>query len=80
MSIKEIDAYEAEIKFPEILRRVEGGEKFTITCRGKSIADVIPSHLNKKHRAQVAIKNIIRFQKYKASDDLLSELKHADRK
>lgn len=80
MRSEKIDSYEAKIKLPEILRRVEKGETFTITSRGKPIADVIPSRLNKKHRKQAAIKNIMRAQKHKVSDDLLNELKYADRK
>ena len=40
---EEIGAYDARTKLPEILRRVEAGERFTITNRGKPVADLIPS-------------------------------------
>lgn len=39
----EIGAYQAKTKLPELLRQVEAGKRFTITNRGKAIADLIPS-------------------------------------
>lgn len=39
----EISAYEAKTKFPELLRQVMAGKSFTITNRGKAIADLVPS-------------------------------------
>jgi len=39
----EIGAYEAKTKLPELLRQVKAGKKFTITNRGKAIADLVPS-------------------------------------
>ena len=41
--LKQIGSYDAKTKLPEILRRVEAGESFTITNRGKPVADVVPS-------------------------------------
>ena len=38
----EIGAYEAKTKLPEILRRVEAGERFTITNRGSPVAELLP--------------------------------------
>ncbi|MGS2716683.1 type II toxin-antitoxin system Phd/YefM family antitoxin [Eionea flava] len=75
-----IGSYEAKTKLPEILRRVESGEAFTITNRGKPIADVIPSRSNDKQRTKTAIANIMQAKKHKISDDLLNELRGADRK
>ena len=37
---EEIGSYDAKTKLPEILRRVEKGENFTITNRGKTVADL----------------------------------------
>ena len=37
--LERIGSYDAKTKLPEILRRVETGESFTITYRGKPIAD-----------------------------------------
>jgi len=42
MKIK-IGSYEAKIKLPELLRQVKAGKSFTITNRGKAIADLVPS-------------------------------------
>jgi len=39
----EIGAYEAKTKLPELLRQVQAGKRFTITNRGKAIADLVPS-------------------------------------
>ncbi|MCU0975807.1 MAG: type II toxin-antitoxin system prevent-host-death family antitoxin [Steroidobacteraceae bacterium] len=39
----EIGAYEAKTRLPELLRRVKAGQRFTITNRGKAVADLVPS-------------------------------------
>ena len=78
--LEEIGSYEAKTKLPEILRRVETGETFTITNRGKPIADVIPSRSSDKQKTQTAIANIMQARKYTVSDELLNELKGAGRK
>lgn len=39
----EIGSYEAKTKLPELLRQVQSGKSFTITNRGKAIADLVPS-------------------------------------
>jgi prevent-host-death family protein len=39
----EIGSYEAKTKLPELLRLVQTGKRFTITTRGKAVADLIPS-------------------------------------
>jgi len=39
----EIGSYEAKTKLPELLRQVKIGKSFTITNRGKAIADLVPS-------------------------------------
>ena len=38
----EIGAFDAKTKLSEILRKVEQGERFTITKRGRAIAHVVP--------------------------------------
>ena len=59
----EIGSYEAKAKLLEILRRVESGEVFTITNRGKDIADLIPSRLVNRKKARLAVSNLIRTRK-----------------
>lgn len=78
--MKEIGSYDAKTNLPEILRRVETGETFTITNRGKPIADLIPSRASNQLRAQAAINNILKAKKHPISDEDLADLKEAGRK
>jgi prevent-host-death family protein len=39
----QIGLFEAKTKLSEIVRQVSNGQRFTITVRGKAIADVIPA-------------------------------------
>ncbi len=50
----EIGAFDAKTKLSEILRKVEQGERFTITKRGRAIADVVPSQHRDKQRVKEA--------------------------
>ncbi|MCH8136512.1 MAG: type II toxin-antitoxin system prevent-host-death family antitoxin [Proteobacteria bacterium] len=77
---EEIGSYDAKTKLPEILRRVETGEAFTITNRGKPIADLIPSRAAGHLKTKAAIKNILKAKKHRVSDKLLNGLKEDGRK
>ena len=76
----EIGSYDAKTRLPEILRRVESGEKFVITNRGKPIADLIPSRESSQVRIEAAIRNIMRELKSSMTDEELKQLKDAGRK
>ncbi len=39
----EIGSYEAKTQLPKLLRQVRAGKSFTITSRGKAVADLVPS-------------------------------------
>jgi len=78
--LEEVGSYDAKTKLPEILRRVESGESFTITNRGKPVADLIPSRSNDRLKAQSAIQNILKAKKHKVSDSLFYELREEGRK
>jgi prevent-host-death family protein len=39
-----IGAFEAKAQLSRLLRAVEAGERFTITVRGKPVADLVPHH------------------------------------
>lgn len=80
MMQEEIGSYEAKTKLPEILRRVESGESFTITNRGKPVADIVPSRAGRLRQAQRAIENILNAPKHQVSDAALSELRESGRK
>ena len=38
----EIGAFDAKTKLSEILRKVDQGERFTITLRGRAVANLVP--------------------------------------
>jgi prevent-host-death family protein len=78
--LKEIGSYDAKTKLPEILRRVEAGESFTITNRGKAIADLIPSSTKTQQRTLLAIQSILKIKKITVNDKQLAELKEQGRK
>jgi prevent-host-death family protein len=77
---EEIGSYDAKTKLPEILRRVEAGEQFTITNRGKPVADLIPSRSGNDQRIDSAIANILKAKKHIVSSEKLAELKDKGRK
>lgn len=77
---KEIGAYEAKTKLPEILRLVEKGESFTITNRGRPIAEIIPNRGLAKVKTEQAISKIMEAPKIYVSDSELSDLKYQGRK
>jgi prevent-host-death family protein len=77
---EEIGAYDAKTKLAEILRRVEAGEHFTITNRGKPIADLIPSRADSDRQVEAAIANILKARKPKLTDAELRDLKSSGRK
>ena len=78
--IEEIGSYDAKTKLPEILRRVEAGETFTITNRGKPVADLVPSRVGSQLKAQAAINNILKAKKHSVSNETLSDFKEDGRK
>lgn len=57
----EIGAYDAKTRLPELLRQVKSGKRFTITNRGKPVADLVPSQAT---RATDAGDAIDRFQAF----------------
>jgi prevent-host-death family protein len=65
---EEIGSYDAMTKLPEILRRVEVGESFTITNRGKPIAEIVPSRATSRLKCKAAISNIKKAKKHGVSD------------
>ena len=77
---EEIGSYDAKSKLPEILRRVASGQSFTITNRGKPIADLVPSRENDQQKTEAAINNILKAKKHRVSDESLDDLKSSGRK
>jgi prevent-host-death family protein len=77
---EEIGSYDAKTKLPEILRRVESGEAFTITNRGKAIADLVPSKERNREKAKVAVATLLKMKKHSVSDAELEAMKREGRK
>ena len=78
--LEEIGSYDAKTRLPEILRRVESGEAFTITNRGKPIADLIPSRAKSRIKAESAINNLLKMKKHLVSDSDLKNMLSEGRK
>jgi antitoxin (DNA-binding transcriptional repressor) of toxin-antitoxin stability system len=51
----EIGAYEAKTKLPELLRQVQAGKRYTITNRGKAVAELGPPTAERSRNAKAAI-------------------------
>ena len=60
----EVGAYEAKTKLPELLRQVQKGHRFTITNRGKPVAELGPPADLERPDAKAAIEA---FKHYRAA-------------
>jgi prevent-host-death family protein len=77
---EKIGSYDAKTKLPEILRRVAAGETFTITNRGKAIADLIPSKSSGREKAKQAIENLLKMRKKTVPNKTLKTLIESGKK
>ena len=59
----EVGAFAAKTNLSEILRKVEQGERFTITVRGRPVADIVPSQLKNRQRAAEAVRRLLAMPK-----------------
>ena len=59
----EIGAYEAKTKLSDLLRQVQSGKCFTITNRGKAVADLVPSGASSVKNAAAAIDRFLAIKK-----------------
>lgn len=57
----EVGAFDAKTRLSEILRKVEQGERFTITVRGRPVADVVPSQGHDQRRVTEAVEALRSF-------------------
>ena len=57
----EIGAAEAKTKLPELRRQVQAGKQFTITNRGKAVADLVPSLAERPKDAAAAVDRFLAF-------------------
>lgn len=59
----EIGSYEAKTKLPELLRQVENGRSFTITKRGKAVADLVPTSDARSENKVEVVKKLREFMR-----------------
>ncbi len=71
--LEQIGSYDAKTKLPEILRKVQKGQSFTITNHGKPIADIIPSRSINHKRILETIDDILKIEGKIVSDDILKK-------
>ncbi|AMP02587.1 type II toxin-antitoxin system Phd/YefM family antitoxin [Collimonas pratensis] len=60
---QEIGAFDAKAKLSELLRGVGHGQRYTITVRGKPVADLVPSETSAHTEAQAAVAAMQAFKK-----------------
>lgn len=61
--VSEIGAFEAKTHLPQLLRRVEAGERFVITKHGRPLAELVPFRLRDSGKVQSAIDALKEFQR-----------------
>jgi prevent-host-death family protein len=58
-----VGAYEAKTHLPELLRRVEKGERITITKHGHPVAELVPASDERRRRVSEAIAGLEEFRR-----------------
>lgn len=51
----EVGSFDAKAKLSELLREVQRGQRYTITLRGRPIADLVPSQSIARQDARTAV-------------------------
>ena len=74
MSSTIIGAYEAKTKLPEIMRKAEQGQRFTITNRGKAVVDIVSSQMHDEKVISEAIANITNTSVSQIPDSIYKKL------
>jgi antitoxin (DNA-binding transcriptional repressor) of toxin-antitoxin stability system len=76
----QIGSFEAKTKFSEILRKVEQGERFTVTRRGKVVAEINPPARTVKPVPQDVIDRLMHPRIHGISgDEVLAAIRHGRR-
>ena len=61
--MSEIDASEAKTNLPQLLKRVQAGERFVITRHSRPVAELIPFRTHDAGKIRAAIDDLKAFQK-----------------
>ncbi|KEF42170.1 MAG: prevent-host-death protein [Cyanobium sp. CACIAM 14] len=64
-----IGAFEAKAQLSRLLRAVEQGERFTITVRGKPVADLVPHRSASRQGVPAAIAALQAFPRIRGVSD-----------
>lgn len=59
----QVGSYEAKTKLPELLRQVQRGKSFTITNRGKAVADLVPTGEERSKSKAEAVRKLQEFMR-----------------
>lgn len=59
----EIGSFDAKAKLSELLREVQRGQRYTITLRGRPIADLVPTESAIREDAQAAVESMRNIRK-----------------
>lgn len=68
--MSEIGAFDAKTRLPQLLRRVEAGERFVITRHSRPVAELIPFRAQEPGRVRSAIDALKEFQQGHSLDGL----------
>jgi prevent-host-death family protein len=60
---QEVGAFDAKAKLSELLRAVALGQRYTITVRGKAVADLVPSKAAEHYDVHAAVASMRAFKK-----------------
>ena len=66
--MSEIGAFEAKTRLPQLLRRVEAGERFVITKHSRPVAELVPVRPRDSGKVQSAIDALKEFQQTHSLD------------
>lgn len=54
----EIGSFDAKAKLSALLREVQRGQRYTITIRGRAVADLVPSERAIRQNARAAVESM----------------------
>ena len=58
----EVGAFDAKTRLSELLRKVDQGERFTITVRGRAVAQLVPAKPESdRARVDAAVRGLLNF-------------------
>ncbi|WP_374583598.1 type II toxin-antitoxin system Phd/YefM family antitoxin [Pseudoduganella sp.] len=66
---REIGAFDAKARLSELLREVAERQRFTISVRGKPVADLVPSEANARQDIQATIDALRKIELIKGVGD-----------